>query len=346
MAAINELNYRRDNKAAIAIERHCRGFRARLYYRRLMKAAIATQCAWRMKIAKRELRKLKMAAKEAAAMQAALEKQVEDLTSELEFQKRMRDLVSSLEKEKEDARKQAIEAESKVIELKTENQRLKEKISDIETEEHILRQQALLNSQSRRMSGRFSVATQPSENGHQDEANNNQMAYWLSNTSTLLFLLQHTLRATTVSTPHKPPQPTSFFGRMFSRSSFSSSSLPVGGLDALRQVMKDKIKITYDDLITDLCPILGSQQLYRLCTLCSGENDNTGSVSEDVISSIKILISKEESDDAENAFLLDDNPSIPFSVEELSHSLRDMNFTGVKPAAKVVDQKGFEFLRE
>lgn len=28
--------------------------------------------------------------------------------------------------------------------------------------------------------------------------------------------------------------------------------------------------------------ILGSQQLYRLCTLCSGENDNTGSVSEDV----------------------------------------------------------------
>lgn len=38
--------------------------------------------------------------------------------------------------------------------------RLKEKLSDIETEDHILRQQALLNSQSRRMSGRFSVATQ------------------------------------------------------------------------------------------------------------------------------------------------------------------------------------------
>nr|GMC69785.1 myosin-7 isoform X6 [Ipomoea batatas] len=35
-----------------------------------------------------------------------------------------KDLVNSLEKEKEDARKQAIEAESKVIELKTENQRL------------------------------------------------------------------------------------------------------------------------------------------------------------------------------------------------------------------------------
>lgn len=62
------------------------------------------------------------------------------------------------------------------------------------------------------------------------------MAYWLSNTSTLLFLLQQTLRATTVSTPNKPPQPTSFFGRMFSRSSFSSSNLSVGGLDGIRQV--------------------------------------------------------------------------------------------------------------
>ena len=39
------------------------------------------------------------------------------------------------------------------------------------------------------------------------------MAYWLSNTSTLLFLLQQTLKATG-STPPKPPQPTSLFGRM------------------------------------------------------------------------------------------------------------------------------------
>lgn len=43
------------------------------------------------------------------------------------------------------------------------------------------------------------------------------MAYWLSNTSTLLFLLQRSLKATGAagSTPHrKPPPPTSLFGRM------------------------------------------------------------------------------------------------------------------------------------
>nr|XP_016438210.1 PREDICTED: myosin-6-like [Nicotiana tabacum] len=47
----------------------------------------------------------------------------------------------------------------------------------------------------------------------EDETNNNHMAYWLSNGATLLFLLQHTLK-TTSSAPSKPPQPTSFFGRM------------------------------------------------------------------------------------------------------------------------------------
>lgn len=38
----------------------CRQFLARLYYSRTKKAAITTQCAWRGKVARKELRKLKM----------------------------------------------------------------------------------------------------------------------------------------------------------------------------------------------------------------------------------------------------------------------------------------------
>lgn len=51
----------------------------------------------------------------------------------------------------------------------------------------------------------------------QDEENNDHMAYWLSNTSTLLFLLQKSLKAAGASgaTPNrKPPTATSLFGRM------------------------------------------------------------------------------------------------------------------------------------
>lgn len=51
----------------------------------------------------------------------------------------------------------------------------------------------------------------------QNPDNNTHMAYWLSNASTLLFLLQHSLKssgAAASNSQRKPPQPTSFFGRM------------------------------------------------------------------------------------------------------------------------------------
>ncbi|KAG2316018.1 hypothetical protein Bca4012_066864 [Brassica carinata] len=80
------------------------------------------------------------------------------------------DLVSSLEKkideiEKkyeeasrlcEERLKQAVDAETKLIEAKTSMLRLQERVSDMETEEHIRRQQALVNSTSRRMSPQVS----------------------------------------------------------------------------------------------------------------------------------------------------------------------------------------------
>ncbi|KAK7348999.1 hypothetical protein VNO80_23815 [Phaseolus coccineus] len=66
----------------------------------------------------------------------------------------------------EDRMSQIIETESKMIEIKTNI--LEEKVSDMETENQVLRQQTLLSSSSRRMSGKFSpAAVPPAENGHQ-----------------------------------------------------------------------------------------------------------------------------------------------------------------------------------
>ncbi|KZV15259.1 myosin-6-like [Dorcoceras hygrometricum] len=222
----------------------------------------------------------------------------------------------------EDRLKQNLESESKIILLKTTMQRLEEKLSDMESEEHILRQQASINHPAGRISGHLVKKPMHLENGNfeslhaapskkfgtefdnkmrrsnierqrenidalircitenlgfsegkpvcaftiykclvhwksfeadrtsifdrliqnigsaiEDEANTNNIAYWLSNTSTLLFLLQQTLKATS-STPKKPPQPTSFFGRISQgfRSSPSSANLSISGLDGICQV--------------------------------------------------------------------------------------------------------------
>ncbi|KAG8372794.1 hypothetical protein BUALT_Bualt12G0104000 [Buddleja alternifolia] len=553
---------------------------------------------------------------------------------------KLKSLVSSLEKKidetekkyeetnklSEDRLKQTMEAESKIIQLKITMQRLEEKISDMETEDQIIRRQALRNAPSRKVSGHLVQTTQPAENGGhetlkamaskrygtesdnklksfnierqritinlmwcnhayalmripslwnmfvgsvtdsialenvdtlfrcitedlgfsegkpvaaftiykclihwrsfeaertnvfdrlitiigsaiQDEANTGYMAYWLSNTSTLLFLLEQTLK-TTVSTPRKPPQPTSFFGRMTQgfRSSSSVSHLSIGGLDGVCQVearypallfkqqltayvekiygiirdntkkelssllslcteapkmskenslqisggsfnnssatthwqsisdrlngilsilknnyvprvlvqniytqifsyiniqlfnslllhrecctfsngeyvkagldelqlwcghaqeeyagsswdelihvrqavgflvIHQKSRITYEDLATDLCPMLSIQQLYKICTLYGDDDFNTSSVSPDVICSMKALMTEDFSDADSNSFLLDDNPSILFSVDDINSSLRESDFTGVKPAAQLVENPAFEFL--
>ncbi|CAA3019655.1 myosin-6 isoform X1 [Olea europaea subsp. europaea] len=555
---------------------------------------------------------------------------VNKLTSENE---KLKALVSSLEKRidetekkyketsklSEDRLRQALEAESKIIQLKTDMQRLEEKLLDMETEDQILRQQSLINSAAGKMSGHLNPTTQETQNATlfkrfgsvsddalrrsimerhrenidalircmpenlgfsegkpvaaftiykclvhwksfeaertsvfdrliqiigseiENEADNNHMAYWLSNTSTLLFLLQQTLKSSSAgsSTPRKPPQPTSFFGRMAQgfRSSSSSANLSIGGLDKVCQVeakypallfkqqltayvekiygiirdnskkdlssllssciqtpgtttetiqvprtptetfqapgtstetiqapgtstenslrssgisfdsryptndwksiieslngtlrtlqdnfvppvlvqriftqifsyidvqlfnslllrrecctfsngeyvkagldelelwcgyakekyvgsswdelkhvrqavgflvIHQKLRITYEDLTSDLCPMLTIQQLYRICTLYRDDNFNTSSVSPDIISSMKNIMMLDSHDADSNSFLLDDNSSIPFSVDDISSSLQDSDFTGVKAAAELLKRPSFQFLQ-
>ncbi|KAM5553425.1 myosin-6-like [Rosa sericea] len=248
---------------------------------------------------------------------------VNKLTSENE---KLKALVNSLEKKidetekkfeetsrlSEERLKQAVVAESKIVELKTTMQRLQEKLSDIETEGQVLRQHSLRMSPSQKMSEHLAAATAQADGHHEplratpskkfgsesfrrseierqhesvdalmkcvtsdlgfsegkpvaaitiyrcllhwksfeaektsvfdrliqiigsaieDQDNRNHMAYWLSNTSILLFLLQRSLRTT-----RKPPTPTTFFGRMASGFRSSSANLSVGDSDLVRLV--------------------------------------------------------------------------------------------------------------
>ncbi|KAK4585859.1 hypothetical protein RGQ29_023176 [Quercus rubra] len=525
---------------------------------------------------------------------------VNKLTAENE---QLKALVNSLEKKideterkyeetnkiSEERLKQALDAESKIIELKTSMQRLEEKLSDMETEDQVLRHQALSNSPVRKMSEHLAIPT-PLENGHHEpqsaapakkfgtesfrksqierqhesvdalikcvtqdlgfsegkpvgaftiykcflhwrsfeaertsvfdrliqligsaiesQDNNDHMAYWLTNTSTLLFLLQRSLKASSGTAARKPPTPTSLFGRMTQGFRSSSANLSVGPIDIVRHVeakypallfkeqliayvekmygiIRDNVKkdlspllssciqaprmsrgsvlkssgrsnsnspqaspwhliidslnrllcslkenfvppvfvqkifsqifsyinvqlfnslllrrecctfsngeyvksglaelelwcgqateeyagsswdelkhvrqavgflvihqksrISYDEIKNDLCPILSVQQLYRICTLYWDDNYNTRSVSQDVISSMRILMTEDSENDDGNSFLLDDNSSIPFSVDDVSGSLQEKHFTDVKPPAYLLENPAFQFLQD
>ncbi|KAK2993355.1 hypothetical protein RJ640_007622, partial [Escallonia rubra] len=103
---------------------------------------------------------------------------IDKVTAENE---KLKALVGSLEKKidetekkyeetnklSEERLKQALEAESKIIQLKTAMQMLEEKLSDMETEDQILRQQALLKTPTRKMSEHLAITTiQTLENGY------------------------------------------------------------------------------------------------------------------------------------------------------------------------------------
>ncbi|TQD87475.1 hypothetical protein C1H46_026987 [Malus baccata] len=111
-------------------------------------------------------------------------------------------------------------------------------------------------------------------------------------------------------------------------------------------VIHQKYRISYDEITNDLCPILSVQQLYRICTLYWDDNYNTRSVSPDVISSMRVLMTEDSNNAVSNSFLLDDNSSIPFSVDDLSTSLQEKEFSDVQPADELLEHPAFEFLHE
>ncbi|KAL7582247.1 hypothetical protein Lser_V15G41794 [Lactuca serriola] len=93
MVASKHLRFRKQSKAATRLQAHWRGYRDSSHYKKLIRAAVVTQCSWKGRIARKELRRRKMAAKEASALQLVkdnLEKQVEELTSRLESEKRLK----------------------------------------------------------------------------------------------------------------------------------------------------------------------------------------------------------------------------------------------------------------
>ncbi|CAN6441994.1 unnamed protein product [Victoria cruziana] len=70
----------------------------------------------------------------------------------------------------------------------------------------------------------------------------------------------------------------------------------------------------------------------------------THSVSSDVISSMRILMTEDSNSAVSSSFLLDDDSSIPFSVDEISKSMQKIDISDVDPPPLIRENSGFVFL--
>ncbi|XVF06361.1 hypothetical protein REPUB_Repub06bG0041500 [Reevesia pubescens] len=109
-------------------------------------------------------------------------------------------------------------------------------------------------------------------------------------------------------------------------------------------VIHQKPKKTLDEISHDLCPVLSIQQLYRISTMYWDDKYGTHSVSPDVIANMRVLMTEDSNNAVSNSFLLDDDSSIPFSVDDLSKSMEQIDIADIEPPPLIRENSGFSFL--
>ena len=111
-------------------------------------------------------------------------------------------------------------------------------------------------------------------------------------------------------------------------------------------VIHQKSRKSLNEIINDVCPVLSVQQLYRISTMYWDDKYGTETVSSDVLQKMRKLMMEDSSASLSNSFLLDDDSSIPFAIEEIASALPDVDIsdTPLPPALK--ENENFAFLAQ
>ncbi|KAF5936706.1 hypothetical protein HYC85_024212 [Camellia sinensis] len=110
-------------------------------------------------------------------------------------------------------------------------------------------------------------------------------------------------------------------------------------------VIHQKPKKTLDEISHDLCPVLSIQQLYRISTMYWDDKYGTHSLSPDVISNMRVLMTEDSNNAVSSSFLLDDDSSIPFSVDDISKSMDQIDISDIEPPPLIRENSGFSFFQ-
>ncbi|KAK9697275.1 hypothetical protein RND81_08G026400 [Saponaria officinalis] len=109
-------------------------------------------------------------------------------------------------------------------------------------------------------------------------------------------------------------------------------------------VIHQKPKKTLNEITRDLCPALSIQQLYRISTMYWDDKYGTHTVSSDVISCMRVQMTEDANTAVSNSFLLDDDSSIPFSLDDISCSMQPQGTGDIDPPEFLREHSGFSFL--
>ncbi|XP_058085299.1 myosin-12-like isoform X2 [Magnolia sinica] len=109
-------------------------------------------------------------------------------------------------------------------------------------------------------------------------------------------------------------------------------------------VLHQKAQKSLDEIANELCPVLSVPQIYRIGTMFWDDKYGTQGLSPDVISKMRTLMTEDSVNTSNNSFLLDDDSSIPFSLDDISRSVLDISLSDVDPPPLLRQNSEFHFL--
>ncbi|KAK9815009.1 hypothetical protein WJX73_004719 [Symbiochloris irregularis] len=112
-------------------------------------------------------------------------------------------------------------------------------------------------------------------------------------------------------------------------------------------VIHQKAKKSLNEITSDLCPMLSVQQLYRISTMYWDDRYGTETVAPEVLARMKQHM-VDNNTSASHSFLLDDDSSIPFTLDDIQTLVDDKEMYGEVPVPQQLREGGirsFDFLR-
>lgn len=109
-------------------------------------------------------------------------------------------------------------------------------------------------------------------------------------------------------------------------------------------VLHQKSQKSLNEITNELCPNLSVPQIYRIGTMFWDDKYGTHGLSQDIIGKMKAYMNDDSISLPNNSFLLDDDSSIPFSLDEISRSSLDIDLSDMELPPLLRQNSEFHFL--
>ncbi|PAN45033.1 hypothetical protein PAHAL_9G088800 [Panicum hallii] len=109
-------------------------------------------------------------------------------------------------------------------------------------------------------------------------------------------------------------------------------------------VLHQKSHKTLEEITNELCPVLSITQIYRIATMFWDDKYGAQGLSQEVIGKMRTMTTDDSITTPNSFFLLDDDSSIPISLDDIARLMLDIDPLDVEPPPLLRQNSQFHFL--